>query len=33
VELLDFTLTGGTTMTLPLNELLQKAGEVTFCVL
>jgi putative transposase len=30
VELLDFTLTGGTTMTddrLPLNELLQKAGD------
>ena len=33
VELLDFTLTGGTTMTedrLPLNELLQKAGDGDF---
>ncbi len=33
MELLDFTLTGGTTMTedrLPLNELLQKAGDGDF---
>lgn len=33
VELLDFTLTGETTMTedrLPLNELLQKAGDGDF---
>ena len=37
VELLDFTPTGVTTMTedrLPLNELLQKAGDGDFvCVL
>ena len=33
VELLDFTLTGETTMTeerLPLNELLEKAGDGDF---
>ena len=33
MELLDFTLNGGTTMTeerLPLNELLQKAGDGDF---
>ena len=33
MELLDFTLTGETTMTedrLPLNELLQKAGDGDF---